>query len=327
MDSQARRRFCQLALALPALAAPAVHAADARRVTLGTAGLQSDYYPIGIAVCRMVNATRRKHGIRCMAELSGGSVANIRAVLAGDAALGLAQGDMQVAARAGTGPFAGAPAPSLRALFDVAPELLTIVVSPESDIRSIADLAGKRVSLGPPGSGTRATSDIVLAAHGLRAEDLAEAMELKFVELAPALCERKIDAFTFVAAHPNPVFVDATTACGARFVGIAADRLDTLLRDHSYYQRIRLPDELYRKSDGALFTIGTTSGVVAHAALPDDVAYTVTRSVFENLADFRKFYPALARLSAGSAAQTLLPLHPGAAAYFREAGILGPSAN
>ena len=321
MRSPSRRRLCRLALALPALATTASAAAD-QRVALATAGLQSDYHPIGVAVCRMVNATRKRHGLRCIAELSAGSVANIEAVLAGSVALGLAQGDMQVAARNGTGPFAGAPRPRLRALFNVAPELFTAVVSAQSNLRSIADLKGKRVSLGPPGSGTRATSDIVLAAHDLRAADLAEAVELKFVELAPALCEHKIDAFLFVAGHPNPVFLDATAACGARFIGLADDRLNALLAGHAHYRRAQVPIELYRGQSAPVLTVATTAGLVADEGLPDEIAYTVTRSVFENLADFRRMQPALAGMTGSEAVQTLLPLHPGAEAYFREVGLL-----
>lgn len=323
MRSPSRRRFCRLALALPACATTSARGATSRRIALGTAGLQSDYYPIGVAVCRMVNAARKQHGIRCIAEQSGGSVANIKAVLAGEMALGLAQGDMQVAARVGSGPFAGAPQPRLRALFNLAPELFTAVVSPQSGIRSLRDLAGKRVSLGPPGSGTRATSDVVLAAHGVRTTDLAEAAELKFVELAPALCERKIDAFLFVAGHPNPVFMDAISACGARFVGMTAEGLDALLAAHSYYRRARVPAELYRITQEPVVTVATTSGVVVDEGLPEDIGYSVTRSVFENLADFRKLQPALAGMTTREAMQTLLPLHPGAEAYFREAAARG----
>lgn len=321
-----RRRFCCLALALPALGSSHVDAATARRIAFATAGLQSDYYPIGVAVCRMVNATRKQHGVRCIAEQSDGSVANIKAVLAGEAALGLAQGDMQVAARDGAGRFAGTPQPALRALFSIAPELFTVVVSPESGIRTIQELAGKRVSLGPPGSGTRATSAWVLAAHGLRAADLAEAPELKFVEMAPALCEHRIDAFTFVATHPNPVFVDATSACGGRFVGLDERRLQALVTSHPGYRRARVPADLYGSGRLAVPTIATTSAVVVNESLPDAVAYVVTRSVFENLADFRKLYPALAGVTPEEAAQTILPMHPGAAAYFREAGIPVPGA-
>jgi len=316
-----RRRFCRLAVSLPALAALRAEAASPRRITFATAGVQSDYYPIGAAVCRMVNATRKRHGVRCVVEQSDGSVANIKAVLAGDAALALAQGDVQVAARDGTGPFAGAPQPGLRALFSVAPELFTIVVSPQSNVRSIPDLAGKRVSLGPPGSGTRATSVLVLAAHGMRTADLAEAGELRFVEMAPALCERRIDAFAFVAAHPNPVFVDATSACGGRFVGLDAGRLQALVAAHPGYRSAAIPVDRYPGGQAGAMTIATTSAIVVDQALPDEIAYVVTRSVFEDLGDFRKLYPALAGVTPHEAVQTLLPLHPGAASYFREAGI------
>lgn len=317
-----RRRFCRLALALPTWAALTANAATARRIVIGTAGLQSDYHPIGTAICRMVNAGRKLHGLRCVAELSGGSVANVKAVIAGDVALGLAQGDTLVAAREGSGPFAGAAQPQLRSLFSVATELFTIVVSGQSAIGRVEDLAGKRVSIGPPGSGTRATSEVVLAAHGLRPTDLADAGELRFVELAPALCEHKIDAFMFVAGHPNPVFRDAIGACGARFVGLANDRLGALLEAHRHYQRAWVPVDLYSGKDAAVATVATTAGLFADASLPDDIAYDVTRSVFQSVQDLRRLHSMLASLTLQDAARTTLPLHPGAAAYFKETGAL-----
>ncbi len=200
--------------------------------------------------------------------------------------------------------------------------LFTVVVSPQANVGTIADLAGKRVSLGPPGSGTRATSEIVLAAHGLRTADLAEVAELKFVEMAPALCEHRVDAFMFVATHPNPVFVDATSACGGRFVGLEEGRIRALLAAHPGYRSVRIPVDLYRGGKAAVTTVATTSAIVVDEALSDDVAYVVTRSVFENLPDFQKLYPALAGVTLDASVQTLLPLHPGAAAYFRETGAL-----
>lgn len=317
-----RRRFCRLTLALPAWVATAAQAAPSRRLTIGTAGLQSDYHPIGVAVCRMVNASRKRHGLRCVAELSGGSVANIQGVASGDVTLGLAQGDTLMAAREGTGPFAGKPQPGLRSLCSLATELFTIVVSSQATIRAVEDLAGKRVSLGPPGSGTRATSDLVLAAHGLRAADLAEVGELKFVELAAALCEHKIDAFMFVAGHPNPVFRDAIGACGARFVGIADPRLDALVAGRPYYQRAWVPVDLYSGKDAAVATVATTAGLFTDASLPDDVAYAVTQAALQNVGDLRRLHSMLAGLTLRDAARTTLPLHDGAAAYFRDAGVL-----
>jgi uncharacterized protein len=311
-----------LILCAAAVCAP-VHAATRQVVTIATAGVQGVYFPLGGAVCRMVNATRKQHGLRCTVAHSEGSVANIRAVLAGDVALGVAQSDMQYHARRGEAPFANAPQPKLRALFSVYPELFTVMARSDADIRSFADLKGKRVSVGTAGSGTRATMELAMKAFGVRRADLRTAAELKFVELAPALCENKIDAFVFVAGHPNPVFQDAVTACGARFVPVAGAPVDALVAERPYYARADIPAKLYRPGDAAQPTFGTMASLVVSEDMPEATAYAITKAVFDNFDDFRKLHPALADVTKQAMVKgQAVPLHPGALRYFREAGLM-----
>lgn len=311
-----------VALAGLALAAPA-SALAAGTVTIGTAGVMGIYHPLGGAVCRMVNVTRKTHKLRCSAVTSEGSVANIKGVLDGSIDLGIAQSDIQHAAKEGEGPFAGTPQPRLRALFSLYPELFNVMAREDANVRAFADLRGKRVSLGPPGSGTQATMLRVMEASGLARADLRSALELKFVEMAPALCENKIDAFVFVAGHPNAVFHEASDACAARFVTVTGSAVEALVARHPYYARAEIPGRVYRGSDTAQPTFGTLASVVTSADLPDDVAYAVTRSVFENWDDFRKLHPALAGLTKAKAVEgAAVPLHPGAVRYFKEAGLM-----
>ena len=318
----ARVVLAGLALALLGLAAP-VACRAAGTLTVGTAGVMGIYHPLGGAVCRMVNVTRKAHKLRCTTAPSDGSVANIKGVLDGSIELGIAQSDMQHAAMMGEGPFAGAPQPKLRALFSLYPELFNVMARADANVRTLADLRGKRVSLGPPGSGTKATMTLMMAAFGLSTADLASARELKFVEMAPALCENKIDAFAFVAGHPNAVFHEAADACAARFVPVAGAPVDALLAGRPYYGRADIPGKVYRGTDGALPTFGTKTSIVASADLPDDAAYAVTKAVFDHWDDFRKLHPALAGLAKEEALEgATVPFHPGAVRYFKEAGLM-----
>ncbi len=311
-----------LAFAGVALAAPASSLAGGT-ITVGTAGVMGIYHPLGGAVCRMVNVTRKQHKLRCTAAPSEGSVANIRGVLDASIDLGIAQSDMQHAAKSGEGPFAGAPQPRLRALFSLYPELFNVMAREEANVRSLADLRGKRVSLGPAGSGTRATMLRVMGAIGLSRDDLRAARELKFVEMAPALCENKIDAFVFVAGHPNAVFHEASDACAARFVPVTGAPIDALIAERPYYARGEIPGKVYRGNEGPLPTFGTMATLVASADLPEDVAYAVTRAVFDNWDDFRKLHPALAGLTKAQAiVGASVPFHPGAVRYFKEVGLM-----
>jgi len=298
-------------------------AVAAQTVKIGTAGVMGVYYPLGGALCRMVNVTRKVHKLRCSVEASEGSVANIRGVLAGDLDMGIAQSDTQFEAAQGRGSFKGAPQPKLRALFNVYPETLTLVAREDAGIRSLADLKGKRVNLGTAGSGTRATMELVLQTAGLRTEDLKAALDVKIVEMPTSLCEAKMDAFAFVAGHPNPILQDAASGCRTRIVPVTGPAVDRLVASHPYYMRTSIPGGVYKGTDSPQPTIGTTTTIVVSADMPEDVAYGITKAVFDNFDDFRKLHPALASLTKEQAVKGQpVPFHPGAEKYFREAGLL-----
>ena len=193
----------------------------------------------------------------------------------------------------------------------------------DANVRSLEDLRGKRVSLGPPGSGTRATMQLVMDAVGLKKSDLKSALEMKFVEMSPALCENKIDAFVFVAGHPNPVFHEAADSCKTRIIPVDGGAIDTLLASKPYYAKAEVPGRVYKGTAAAQPTFGTMATVVVSEEMQDDVAYAITKSVFDNFDDFRKLHPALAGLTKQQALKgETVPFHAGAVRYFKESGLM-----
>lgn len=311
------------AIAAGALFGPAQSAHGAEKfITVGTGGIVGVYYPLGGAICRFVNAGRRDHGYRCTVESTGGSVFNINAVMSGDMDIGFAQSDTQFYALNGQGPFKEKQ-PKLRALFSVYPELFTLVTRQDANIRSFADLKGKRVNIGDPGSGTRATTELVMAATGIKKEDLRLATELKFVEMAPALCDNKIDAFTFVAGHPNAIFQEAATSCASSIASVAGPGIDKLVREHPFYAKASVPGKMYKGTDNPQPSFGVLATVVASSDLPEQTAYTITKALFDNFDDFRKLHPAVANITKEQMLEgNTVPFHPGALKYFREKGLL-----
>jgi TRAP transporter TAXI family solute receptor len=305
------------------LCAIAIPAHAARTITVGTAGVMGVYYPLGGAVCRMVNVTRKLHKLRCSVEPSEGSVANIRDVVSGDVDIGIAQSDIQFYAREGEGPFKGKPQPKLRALFSVYPELLTVMTREDANVKRFEDLRGKRVSVGTQGSGTRATMELVMGALGVKSSEFKAALELKFVEMPPALCENKIDAFVFVAGHPNPVLQDAANGCKTRIVPVTGAAIDALIAARPYYAKGDVPARVYKGTDSAQPTLGTVATLVVSADMSDETAYAITKAVFDNFEDFRKLHPALGSLTKQDALKgETVPFHPGAVRYFKEAGLM-----
>jgi len=311
------------AIAVSALFLPAQSAQSADKfITVGTGGIVGVYYPLGGAICRFVNAGRKDHGYRCTVESTGGSVFNINAVMSGDMDIGFAQSDTQFYALNGQAPFKDKQ-PKLRALFSVYPELFTLVTRQDANIRSFADLKGKRLNIGDPGSGTRATTELVMAATGIRKEDLRLATELKFVEMAPALCDNKIDAFTFVAGHPNAIFQEAAASCASSIASVSGPGIDKLVKDHPFYAKANVPGKMYKGTDNPQGSFGVLATMVASADLPERTAYIITKALFDNFDDFRKLHPAVANITKEQMLEgNTVPFHPGALKYFREKGLL-----
>ena len=304
------------------VSSPAV-AQQSKFITVGTGGIVGVYYPLGGAVCRFVNAGRKDHGLRCTVESTGGSVFNINAVMSGDMDIGFAQSDTQYYAMTGAGAFKDKPQPKLRALFSVYPELLTLVARQDANIKTFADIKGKRINIGDPGSGTRGTTELVMGAMGIKKEDLKFAGELKFVEMAPALCDNKIDAFTFVAGHPNAIFQEAATSCSSNIASVVGPGVDKLVKDNPFYAKASVPGKMYKGTDTAQLTFGVLATIVASADMPEQTAYVITKAVFDNLDDFKKLHPAVANITREQMLEgNTVPFHPGALKYFKEKGLM-----
>ena len=321
-----RRKFTKLLVPLAfgaALALPA--AAQQKFVSIGTGGVTGVYYPTGGAICRLVNKDRKEHGIRCSAESTGGSVYNINTVRAGELEFGVAQSDWQFHAYHGTSKFADQGAfDGLRAVFSVHPEPFTLLVRKGTGIKSFADLKGQKVNVGNPGSGQRATMEVVMEAFGIAMDDFAVASELKGSEMAQALCDGKIDAMIYTIGHPAAAITEATTTCDVELIDVGGAPIDKLIADNSYYRSATIPGGTYKGNPNDIATFGVGATFITSADVPEDVVYTVVKAVFEGFDDFRKLHPAFRALEEKEMISDGLsaPLHPGAEKYYRERGWL-----
>ncbi|HVL59415.1 MAG TPA: TAXI family TRAP transporter solute-binding subunit [Burkholderiaceae bacterium] len=303
--------------------AQAQQRAQQRFITIGTGGVTGVYYAAGGAICRLVNKDRAKHGIRCSVESTGGSVFNINTIRAGELDLGVAQSDVHFNATKGEAQFKDAgPMQDLRAVFSLHPEPFTLVARKDAGIKNFNDLKGKRVNVGNPGSGTRASFEELLKAKGWSMRDFALAAELRADEHGPALCDGKIDAFFYGVGHPSANIQDPTTTCGAQLASITGPEVDKLVQERPYYAKAKIPGGLYPNNPQGAETYGVLATMVASAKTPPEVVYQVVRAVFENFDEFRKLHPALANLQPENMVKDGLsaPLHEGAAKYYKERG-------
>ncbi|HDZ80241.1 MAG TPA: TAXI family TRAP transporter solute-binding subunit, partial [Roseobacter sp.] len=183
--------FKSIAIA-SALVAGTAATAQEKFITIGTGGQTGVYFVVGQSICRLVNRDSAKTGLKCTAPSTGGSIANINAIKAGDMDMGVAQSDWQFHAYNGTSQFEGDKFDKERAVFSVHAEPFTVIARADAGIESFDDLKGKRVNVGNPGSGQLATMQVVLDAKGWSMDDFALASELKPAEQAAALGDNKV---------------------------------------------------------------------------------------------------------------------------------------
>ena len=298
-------------------------AAQDKFMTIGTGGVTGVYYPAGGAICRLVNRGRRDHGIRCSAEATGGSVYNINTVRSGELDFGVAQSDWQYHAYNGTDQFASAgPFEKLRAVFSLHPEPFTLIVRGDEDVSSFEDLKGLRVNVGNPGSGLRATTEVVMASYGITMDDFAIATELKGAEMAQALCDGNIDAMIYVVGHPAAAIQEAANSCEIKIVDVDGDKIQKLIDENPYYRVATIPAGMYKGQDADVTTFGVGATMITSADVPDDVVYQTVKAVFDNFDQFKQLHPAFANLTEKEMISDALsaPLHPGAIRYYKERG-------
>jgi TRAP transporter TAXI family solute receptor len=294
-------------------------------VTIGTGGLNGVYYPTGGSICRLVNKDKKRHGIECKIESTGGSVYNINTIRAGELEMGIAQSDWQYHAYNGTSKFKEkGPFKELRAVFSVHPEPFTVVARKDSGIKNLKDLVGKRINIGNPGSGQRGTMEVLMKAMGWTKDTFKLTSELKSSEQSKALCDNKIDAMVFTVGHPSGSIKEATTTCESVLVNITGEEVEKLITDNDYYRSAIIPGGMYKGNDRNTTTFGVGATFISSTKTPDIVVYTVVKSVFENFDKFKKLHPAFANLKKEEMIKDALsaPLHDGAKKYYKEAGLL-----
>jgi len=307
-----------------ALAAPAAMAED-KYVTIGTGGQTGVYYVVGQSICKLVNRGTKTHDIKCTAPSTGGSVANLNAIRAGEQDMGVAQSDWQYHAYNGTSKFEEAgPNKDLRAVFSVHQEPFTVIARTDSGIKTFDDLKGKRVNVGNPGSGQRGTMEVLMAAKGWTMDDFKLASELKSAEQAQALCDNKVDAIVFTVGHPNGSIQEATTSCDAIIVPVTGSEVDKLVADNAYYAKAKIPGGMYKGTDADVDTFGVGATFVSSTKTDPETIYVVVEAVFDNFDRFKKLHPAFQHLDAKAMTTNNLsaPLHDGAAKYYKEKGMM-----
>jgi uncharacterized protein len=320
------KRLATLALVVivaGALTLPGGVGAQQRRlVTIASGWVVGVYYPLAGAMSRIAYNAKDLN-IRATVESSGASVANAQLIGTGDADFALLQNDIAYYAYNGTtlAAFNGKPVKSMGGIFTIYPELVHIVATQGSGVKSVRDLRGKRVVLGPQGSGTEQNALQILEVHGLKESDV-RAERIDAAAAADQIKDARVDAAFFTTGLGSAVIIDTFISGKAVMVPVMAAEGDALKKKYPFYTIEKIPANTYKGQEAEVTTPAVMAMMVAKADLPEDLVYRFTKAIFDDLKQFHAAHAAAKNLTLQSATAGMpIPLHPGAAKFFKEKGI------
>ena len=287
-------------------------------MTMGTGGTAGTYYGYGGILGSQIKASA---GIGVNVVSTDGSKANILGIDAGNYQLGTVQSDVMAYAWEGSRSFTTeGKIESFRVIGGLYAEAVQLVTMDPS-IKTVADLAGKKVSIGAAGSGVYFNAMDVLAAAGLTEEDIQPQYQ-SFGDSADALKDGKIDAAFIVAGPPTPAITELFTSNEAYLVPIDGAVADTLLETCPYYTVHAIPANTYPGQTEEVKTVTVKATLIVSASASEEDVYAITKAIFDNMEAITKAHAKGAELSIENATSGMTaPFHKGAAKYFAEKGV------
>ncbi|MBD3896406.1 TAXI family TRAP transporter solute-binding subunit [Halomonas sp. ML-15] len=290
--------------------------AAAQQLSIATGGTGGVYYPIGGGFAEMIN--EHIEGADATAEVTGASVENMGLIMRGDADLALALADTVYQAYNGTGDFEERQIENTRALASVYPNAVQLVTLADSDIESLADLEGKRVSVGAPGSGTELNARALLEANGMSYDDF-NPQRLNFNETADAIRDGDIDAGFWSVGPPTSSILNLAATRDIRLIGFSDEEIANAQEVEPVFAPYELEAGMYDGMDEAVQTIGIPNVLVVNSDMDEELAYQLTKLLFEHTDELIAVHPAANDTTIEFTMEsTPVPLHPGAIRYFEE---------
>ena len=287
-------------------------------MTMGTGGTQGTYYAYGGI---LGNHLKTATGITVNVVSTDGSKANILGIDTGNYQLGTVQSDVMAYAAEGSRTFEVEGAiDSFRVIGGLYAEAVQLITMDPS-IKSVADLKGKKVSIGAAGSGVYFNAVDVLGAAGLTEDDI-KAQYQSFGDSADALKDGKIDAAFIVAGAPTPAIQELCTSANAYLVPIDGDVAEKLMAESPYYTVYEVPAETYNGQTEAVKTVTVKATLIVSASAAEEDVYNITKAIFDNADAISAAHAKGEELSIENATSGMTaPFHAGAARYFAEKGV------
>lgn len=294
-------------------------------IRIPTASMGGSFYPAGAVLASLLNDKLGVDGIVASAQESGGSTENINMMSRGEAEGAVLLASTTLEAWNGVGQFAGRPYKGVRSIMVMWPNVVQLVVTEKSGIRSYQDLKGKRISVGQAGSGTEPNTIAALSGAGLTYKDIVPEF-LGFSQSVDAVKDGRIVGAQLSGGIPQPSVLDLfASRLGVRLLPMTEAEIKLACELHPEFAGFTIEPNTYTGQNYAVRTIATTTAFGVRQDLPEDLVYRITKTIFENLTYLYKSYDALSYVSLDHALNGLVaPLHPGAIRYYTERGLTIP---
>jgi len=290
-------------------------------ISIATGGTGGTYYPLGGAMSKIFNDNIP--GVNANAQSTGASAENVNLISQGEAELAFVQNDVTYYAWTGTETFDGQdPITNIRGMAMLYPEVVQVIATADSGIKSIADLKGMKVAVGAPGSGTEVNARQILAAYGMTYDDLGKADYLSFNEAADQLKNKQVDAAFVTGALPTSAVTEVTQTADIVVVAMDADIIEALAAEFPFYTEVMIGKDTYNGMTEDITSAAVMAMLIVPEDLDEELVYNMTKDIFEQrqvIIDTHargndiKLETALAGMP--------IDLHPGAQRYYDEQGI------
>jgi len=312
------------ALAFTAVLAGGTAEAQQKTIAIGTGGTGGVYYPLGGAIANVLS----KHlpGVQATAEVTGGSVDNLKLIGSGQSEIGFSMADAALDALKGEDKFKGSKVP-LQTLMVLYPNRMHVVTVDGTGIDKMSDLKGKRVSTGSPGGATEVMAFRVIEAAGLDRDKDMKRERLGVAESVNAIKDRKIDAFFWVGGIPTAAVTDLAASPGVKMKLL--DHGDLVEKMNAKYGKLysagTIAPGAYPNTDKPNQIVDVWNILVTGDRMTDDAAYTIVKTLVEKKAELVAVHKEAESFSLENQVQerSPIPFHPGALKYFKEKGVKG----
>ncbi len=289
--------------------------------SIGTGTSTGTYFPVGVGIAKAISEGTN---YELNAESTGGSIQNLQLLNNGELQLALSASNTAFAAYNGDEPFEE-PITKIRAIAALYPEVFQFVVRKDSGIETLEDLAGKKVAMGSPGSGTERTGKLILEAHGLTYNDFKPEF-ISFSDAVTGMKDKTIDAAVVGAGIPTAALVDAAASMDIRLLPLNSEKFEAFVASDPYFITTTIPAGTYEGVDEDVVSGASPALLVVSEEMDENIVYEMTKALFENLDKVKEAHAVANNISLETAIEGVsIPFHPGAAKYYQEQNMEVPT--